>query len=212
MIRNTLMLAILDVGAPLPDYLYATDAQGANDHDDGGYAIVKTTMSSEVALDVWRSGVHPHKTVVKLDGDTSCLRKPVSKLEARIPVSCVPRHLIDGSSTLWQLLHAGRWRFADRIELGEARATIKLLRLLAVFPGSFRRKIASLQDNSSWGCAAHKGRSPIPALNFLIRQKSALCLAKRWALWLPWVQSADQPADEGSRTVGVGTERQHLFG
>ena len=95
----------------------------------------------------------------------------------------------------------GRWNFADPIELGEGKATIQLLELLAVCQGNFRHKLCSLEENKSWGGAVTKGRSPSPALNYLCRRKVALSLANRWNIMLPWVLFSDQPADHGSRIL-----------
>ena len=174
---------------------------GANEVDNGGFAVVGTEIAPSMAANIWQAGAKPSKTVVKLNGDTASLRKPRSRLEARIPVCGIPRELLDTTTTEWTLISRGRWSFADPIELGEGRATIQLLELLAVCPGSFRHKLFSSEDNSSWGGAATKGRLPSPALNYLCRRKAALCLAKRWTLMLPWVQSSDQPADHGSRIL-----------
>ena len=154
-----------------------------------------------MALDIWRAGPQPRKTVVRLDGKVSDLLKPVSRLEARVPVSGLPRTLLDTSVTEWQVIQRGRWQNADSIELGEGRATLHLLELLACCPGTFRLKVFALEDSSSWGGAASSGRSPAPALNYLCRRKAALSLAMRWNLLLPWMQSADVLADEASRLL-----------
>ena len=61
-----------------------------------------------------------------------------------------------------------RWLYADRIELGEGWATLRLLRLLATFSGTQRSRIISLEDNSSFGRAAAEGRSPIARPQLLI--------------------------------------------
>lgn len=200
-IRHTLLLCILDVGAALPTSAFATDAMGSSDADHGGFAVVGARISPDMAADLWRAGNQPLKTVVRLNGDVSNLLKPVSKLEARVPVSRLPPSLLNPLITEWQLFTKGRWATSDSIELGEGRATIQLLELLSISPGSFRYKIFAHEDNSSWGGAACKGRSPAPSLNHLCRRKAAFCLAKRWVLMLPWVQSAAQPADEASRDI-----------
>lgn len=150
-IRDTLILCVLDLGAEIPNTVFAIDAMGANDSDCGGYAVVGASVSHEMAVDCWKAGPHPLKTVVRLDGQVSNLLKPVSKLEARIPICRLPAQLLDTSLTQWDLIEKGRWDFADQIELGVARATIRLLQLLAVCPSTFRRKITSLQETTPVG-------------------------------------------------------------
>ena len=162
MIRNTLILAILDVGAPLPSSAFATDAMGANEVDNGGFAVVGTPISLNMAASIWQAGARPSKTVFKLNGDTDNLRKPLSRLEAGIPVCGLPRELLDPSITEWTLISKGRWNYADPIDLWEGRATIQRLDLLAVCPGSFRHKLTSLEDNSSWGELSPGGGRPAP--------------------------------------------------
>ena len=86
-IASTLILAILDVGAPLSTVAFATDAMGASRFDSGGVAVVAASISKDMAQTIWKAGPQPARTVVKLNGDTSRLRRPMSKLEARVPVS-----------------------------------------------------------------------------------------------------------------------------
>ena len=84
------MLAFLDLGAPLAPVAFATDAMGANEYDAGGYAVVAATIDDSLMRDWWRAGTQPNKTVAKLNGDISNLLKPISKLEARVPMSRLP--------------------------------------------------------------------------------------------------------------------------
>ena len=200
---HTIIFLRADLGAPLSPYLFATDAQGASDEDAGGFGIVGAFVGQELAQRCFETGPLPAKTVVKLDGDVNKLLGHRSRaLQANVPLTPLPPELFDPAQTRWEVIVRGRWRLADRIELGEARATLRLLHLLAVVPSAHRHVIQSLEDNSSWGGAAAKGRSPSPALNYLCRRKAAVCAACRFRLILPWVQSAVMPADEASRTVG----------
>ena len=106
------------------------DAMGANEVDPGGFAVGDTPISPDMAAEIWRARARPSRTEVKLNGDTDNLRKPLSRLEARIPVCGLPRELLDPSITEWTLISRGRWNYADLIDLGEGRATIQLLELL----------------------------------------------------------------------------------
>ena len=151
-IADTLMLCILDVGAPLAPAVYATDAMGASEVDAGGFAIVGADVSQEVLYECWRAGPQPAKTVVKLNGDTTHLRKKLSRIEARIPVSKLPETLFDPNATSWDLIRKGRWAEADAIQLGEGWATVMLLEVLAGFAGAHRSKVLA-----SWEGGLGKG-------------------------------------------------------
>ena len=59
--------------------------------------------------------------------------------------------------------------------------------------------VFTLQDNRPTACSMTKGRSPSFALNRILRQRTAVCLAARLRHFLPWVESEKQPADESSR-------------
>ena len=83
--------------------------------------------------------------------------------------------------------------------LGEGRATIALLKILATSGAIGRNTLPSLEDNMAWGGASGKGRSSCPSLNYLCRKKAAYCIAKGIRLELPWVQSGAMPADGLSR-------------
>ena len=104
MIRDTLVLAILDGGAPFPSSVFATDAMGANEVNNGGFAVMGTEIAPSMAANIWRAGAKPCKKVVKLNGDTTSLRQPLSRLEARIPVCGLPRELLDTTTTEWTLI------------------------------------------------------------------------------------------------------------
>ena len=93
----------------------------------------------------------------------------------------------------------GRWRLVTISQLGEARVVVRLLTRLAAWPALQDHFLFSLQDNRPTACSMMKGRSPSFALNRILRQKSALCLAGGLRLGLPWVESAKQPADKASR-------------
>ena len=200
-IADFLIYVECDLGAPLPPMLFATDAQGANNIDDGGFGIVAAVAPIAIMESCLMTGALPRKTVVKLDGDIGKLLGHTKRFEANIPFTPLPKAVFDGTLE-WHTVLSGRWNFSDRIELGEARATLRLLRLLATFSGAHRTRLISLEDNSAFGGASAKGRSPAPALNYILRQMTAVCRLCRFIVILPWVQSAVQPADEASRLAG----------
>ena len=68
-----------------------------------------------------------------------------------------------------------------------------------------RHKVLSMQDNFPCACCMAKGRSPVVALDFLVRKKAATCIGANIQLILPWVQSKLQAADELSRCTTLGT-------
>ena len=95
----------------------------------------------------------------------------------------------------------GRWRYADHITLGECRTVVRLLRGIAQCPSAHRTKALSLQDNGATAGASAKGRSPAPALNFLLQQKTASAVAAEVFTSLPWVQTKVMPADDLARLL-----------
>jgi len=68
---------------------------------------------------------------------------------------------------------------------------------MAITPRSFPLFFAGQQTYGN--CSMMKGRSPSFALNRILRQKAAICLAGGLRVGLPWVESAKQPADKASR-------------
>ena len=49
-------------GAPFDPLLFATDAEGANATDDGGFGVVGIPVNQEVAHAIFEHGVRPGKT------------------------------------------------------------------------------------------------------------------------------------------------------
>ena len=96
---------------------------------------------------------------------------------------------------------AGRWRHADAIVLGEGRAIVKMVRLLARSPRLHEQVVVSLQDNMALAGAMQKGRSPTRELNYLLRQRAAGTLSSGTRVILPWVETRLQPADDLSRLL-----------
>ena len=137
------------------------------------------------------------RAVANLD-DTKLFKKyPDRRIEATKPRCILPRSLFDESR--WTPLCAGRWRDPDHITLGEARGVLKVLDSVVLSPKGFRTVIVSLQDNQAVAGSMHKGRSPSPSLNYLLRRKASRTLAFAIRLILPWVETTLMPADWLSR-------------
>ncbi len=119
-----------------------------------------------------------------------------SRIGANIPFTRVPAELL---SCDWVPLLAGRWEWAEHITLGEGRAVIKLLSMLAQDPRAHRHRVLSLQDNRPVAGSFAKGRASSEALNRLCRKRAAISIAAEIYMLLPWVQSGVMPADWLSR-------------
>ena len=136
--------------------------------------------------------------MVKLDGTFAGRKRPETAIRTTVPFTRIPADMLGGD---WTPLLWGRWRLQDHITLGEGRAVIRLLDLIASNRRCHRHKVLSLQDNRPISGSVAKGRSSAPTLNRLCRQKCAISLAAEIKLMLPWLQSAAMPADELSRRM-----------
>ena len=114
-----------------------------------------------------------------------------------VPVTRVPQEITNYKD--WTEVQWGRWKWKDHITLGEGRAALRLLHILAGMETAHEHIVLSLQDNMALAGAWAKGRSPSQCLNFILRRKSGLCLASGILMLLPWVQSHLMPADHLSR-------------
>ena len=184
------------VGAEILPWLFATDAMGQNEYDFGGYGIVATSITSEEIDILLRQGEQVGRTVAQLDvvggskfGDRH--------LQPTTPFTLLPEQLFNEER--WRELDRGRWRYGDHITIGEARVVVRMLTRVAAWPSLQDHFLFSLQDNRPTACSMMKGRSPSFALNRVLRQKAAICLAGGLRVGLPWVESAKQPADKASR-------------
>jgi hypothetical protein len=188
-----------DLSKPSAPLVFSSDAEGVNAEDFGGYGIVGVKASPEEAEEVIAAGTRPGHTVARLDGTVGHLNRADKEIANRIPVSRVPRSLLEKPVKEWTELGSGRWQRADHITLGEGRAAIKLLRALASRPGAQGYVIANLEDNEGLSAAMAKGRSPAVGLNSLLRQRAAQCVASDITFCLPWVDTKHQAADCASR-------------
>ena len=193
---NLMSQMFCHVGSPISQWLFATDAMGENEVDYGGYGIAMTEVSSGEVRTLLRQGEVSGKSIARLDGMQGT-KFPNRALVPTVPFSLLPTEFF--GKERWQPVTWGRWRFGDHITIGESRTVLKLTQRLAMWPGLHGRSYFTLQDNYPTACAMAKGRSPAFALNRVLRQKAGVCIAARLRLFLPWTESAKQPADELSR-------------
>ena len=191
-----------DVGAPLQPLMWATDAQGADsehiDGDLGGYGIVVSDISEELAVECFKDGASPAYSLVRMDGSFRGSKFPHRPLERRLPLTRLPNEIFEPKRH-WAEVDHGRWKWKDHITLGEMRTVVKLVAGIASIPSLHRTKCMSMQDNLATSCAMTKGRSATHGMNHLARRKAAHTMGAGITLLLPWVQSNKQAADELSR-------------
>jgi hypothetical protein len=201
MIAYLLPLVFADIGASLCSTVFATDAMGANEQDNGGYGVVCADVSSALIQAIYTRGRARGFTVSRLSGDLSGLKYPSKETTRTVPFSLLPKKLFDKKQTPWKVIMQGRWKHKDHITLGEGRAVMKMLRAITPIASLHRSKIHSLQDNMPIAGVFTKGRSAAPSLMYLARMKAAHCLAAGITLILPWVQTTVMPADDSSRVL-----------
>ncbi len=190
-----------DLGAPLAPVIFATDAMGAGEVDAGGYGIVAKDVEEPLARACFTLGRRPGYSVTKLSGEFTGLRRAQQPILRRVSFSRMPKRLLDAPADDWKPVAWGRWLFSDHITLGETRSVVRLCRGLAQCASAHRYKVMSLQDNGATAGACAKGWSPAPALNFLLRQRTASLVAAEVSAMLPWVQTKVMPADGLSRLL-----------
>ena len=166
----------------------------------GGVGIVGRVLSVPEVHNVFRKATCLVRTVPNLSGSRN-LTYPERRIEATKPRSLLDARVFD--ETAWLPLQAGRWRAKDHNTLGEARGVIKLLDGVCLTPEGLRRRVLSLQDNQPVCGSFHKGRSPSPSLNYILRKKAARTLAFAIRLMLPWAEAFRMPADWLSRVRDV---------
>ncbi len=189
-------LMVLHLGSPILPMMFGTDAMGSTETDWGGYGIVASELQEEEMKVLLKVGELPGRSIARLDG-LNGTKFPDRPLVPTVPFSRLPDQFF--TADRWTAVERGRWRYGDHITLGEARTVLKLLQRLAAWPGVHGSAVFSLQDNQPTACSMAKGRSPSYSLNRILRQRAAVCLSARLRLFLPWTESAKQPADELSR-------------
>ena len=191
------MQAVLN--RPVGRTIVATDAEGNNDVDFGGYGAVAAQVRSELAEEALRVGTRAGRVVAKLDGSIAKWVSGERELKRCIGVSKLPRELINAGQQQWCEVTKGRWRWAEHIMLGEGRAAVKLMGLVATFPGARGHCVLLLEVNEPFSAAASKGRSPTHRVNVILRKRTAQELVADLEFVVPWLDSASQPADDASR-------------
>ena len=161
-------------------------------------------VSAEMVERCLLVGLRPGHSVTKLSGEFQGMRRPDEVIRRGVPFTKLPVELFDPEITPWHDVDAGRWVYNDHITLGESRAVVKLIRALAACPSAHRSKSLLLEDNRPTSGAFMKGRSQSRSLNHLLRQRAASSVAAQLQLFLPWVESELQPADELSRLQDAG--------
>ena len=80
-----------DLGAPLLPLVFATDAEGGQDHDAGGYGVVATRASPEQLEKLWCAGTKPGHAMAKPHALERVLARGSDSLQPYLPVSAVER-------------------------------------------------------------------------------------------------------------------------
>ena len=57
-----------DMGAPFFPVTFATDAEGDNIHDCGGFGVVGALLGPQVQEAMWEAGLRPGKALVRQPG------------------------------------------------------------------------------------------------------------------------------------------------
>ena len=127
------------------------------------------------------------------------MKFPHKASQATVPFTSLPKDLLDCPIEHWKVIAQGRLLFSDHITLVEARTVHKCAHALSANTRSHNHKVMSLQDNQPCAGAYNKGRSTAPALNFILRKKSACCLLASLQFILPWIETSKMPADWVSR-------------
>jgi len=150
MMKATLIAMYADLGAPVLPVVGATDAEGANDVDNGGYGVVMGSLSPEEEVACVEAGTRPGLAITSVNGSVAALRRPERALLQSAPFPRLPRGILDRRDTEWTLVDRGRWKWADHITLGEGRASLRWLETLAVVGECHRHRVYSLEDNLCW--------------------------------------------------------------
>ena len=187
-----------DLGSPLFQGILATDAEGENDYDAGGYGVVVARAPPEVVLRAWLAGTRPRRTATRGGVRPKQLDQEDRQLACNVPLSTLPDS-VWAEAGPWQPVAHGRWSERDHITLGEARAVLRALEPIAADAKLHRRRLTSMEDNMACAGAFEKGRSSSGPLNFLLRRRAALCAAAELQIALPWVETSRMTADGLSR-------------
>jgi hypothetical protein len=153
-------------------------------------------MSKAEVYSLLEQGEHPGLSIARAS-DFCGVANPERPLIPTIPFTLLPPSLF--AADRWSDILQGHWQHGDHITIKESRTVNKLLLRLASFPTLHDSCVFALQDNRPTAGSMRKGRGGSFALNRIIRQKAGICLAAAFRLFMPWVESKLQPADELSR-------------
>ena len=121
--------------------------------------------------------------------DTNTIFKP----------SGIPRSSIDPSKWVWRECRAFRWRHSEHINLLEFKAALHAIQWRARRGRFHSFRTMLLIDNQSVLAVIAKGRSSSRNINHLLRRLAALCCCLNLYLLVAYVDTSDNPADQGSR-------------
>ena len=197
--KQAIPFLVAYLGRQMAPCVFATDAEGVNQQDLGGYGVVGAQVPLDVAEAALLAGPAGGRTITKLNGDITKLRDGHRELRRCYGVSRLPRQLLDASEYEWKTLAHGRWRRAEHITLGEGRGALCLLEGLAAEPRAHGFVVLSIMDNEPWAHASGKGRSPTFRLNRLLRRRASLGALTDIEFLQPWADTAHQHADTASR-------------
>jgi hypothetical protein len=109
----------------------------------------------------------------------------------------IDHNLVDRS---WNTLVSARWHHEEHINQLELRSVSTAIRRVLSSPLSIRRRLLLLSDSQVAVGALAKGRSSSHGLLCRLRPISALLLSSGIQLFLRWIPSLLNPADEPSRS------------
>ena len=169
---------------------FAQDAQGASGKDAGGAGLVFSLPQPQVLFDAAMSGKRRGRVAVPgvpaLDEASQAWHAPQASS-------------VDCRSWPWWDFLSSTWRVPDHINLGELRAKIMWLEVIARDVHSRARRLLLLSDSAVAVGAWLKGRSSAWSINRLLRRRASLEVAAKVVSRSRWVPSEWQPGDRLSR-------------
>ena len=99
-----------DLGAPIAETLFATDASGDGETDSGGFGAVATRCTADVARRCFEEALEPGFAVVRLDGKFTGMRDPSRRIGRTVPFTRIPPDVL---SAAWVPLLWGRFARAN---------------------------------------------------------------------------------------------------
>ena len=101
----------------------------------------------------------------------------------------------------WRTIVSSEWAYLEHINVLELRAVSTALRWVLSRPTSVSSRLLLLCDSQVVVGAINKGRSSSQDVLRCLRSVSALVLASGMQMFVRWVPSQDNPADEPSRGI-----------